>query len=139
MVVECLRIFNLSISSPVIPGFTIMYGILSLMCNWNISPWYLLIASIPPSLMGGFCAIMLATVCHVSDTTTEKDRTMLLAWLQATILGGVVIGTFTGPLIYKTWGFTTVFTTATICCIVALIYSYYCIPETVPNASKVII
>lgn len=114
-----------------------MYAILALMCNWSISPWYLSIPLIPAHIMGGHCAVLLASVCYITDTTGEKDRTMLLAWLQAFSFGGVLLGIFAGPLIYKHYGYAIVFTTAAICCKLALIYTYFCVPETVKDASKV--
>ncbi|XP_012251995.1 proton-coupled folate transporter-like [Athalia rosae] len=117
-------------------GFTTMFVMLSFICNWNISPWYLLIPSIPGFGMGGFCTVILASICHISDTTVEKDRTMLLAQLQASLIFGLLLGVFIGPFIFKYCGYTTVFSTAAICSLLALLYTYFFIQETVKDASK---
>lgn len=116
-----------------------MYAAFSIICSWNMSPWYLLIPSLPAFLLGGTCAVMIGAVCHITDITTEKDRTMLLAWLQAAILVGYVLGIFAGPLIYEKCGYTTVFSTAAICCMVALLYTFFFVAETVQDTSKVIL
>ncbi|XP_046743013.1 proton-coupled folate transporter-like [Diprion similis] len=119
-----------------VAGFTIFYISLALMCNWNMNPWYFLIPSVPASALGGVSAVIIASMCHISDTSGEKDRTMLLAWLQASVFIGVLFGIFTGPLIYKMSGYTAVFSTAAICCTMALLYIYFLVEETVRDTSK---
>ncbi|XP_046480458.1 probable peptidoglycan muropeptide transporter SLC46 isoform X2 [Neodiprion pinetum] len=117
-------------------GFTICYISLTFMCNWNMNPWYFLIPSLPASALGGLSAVIIASMCHIADTSAEKDRTMLLAWLQASVYTGVLFGIFTGPLIFKTSGYTAVFSTAAICCMLALLYIYFFVQETVQDTSK---
>ncbi|XP_046742668.1 tetracycline resistance protein, class D-like [Diprion similis] len=118
-------------------GHTLMFGLLSLICSWDISPWYLVIPSIPGYISGGSGTVILAAMCYVSDTTTQKDRTMLMAWLQGSIFGGVVLGVFGGPIILNNCGYTTVFSIGAMCCATAILLVYFTIPESVKGATKV--
>ncbi|XP_046615096.1 tetracycline resistance protein, class D-like isoform X1 [Neodiprion virginianus] len=117
-------------------GFTLMFGLLSLLCSWDVSPWYLIIPSIPGYILGGSGTVILAAMCYISDTTAEKDRTMLMAWLQASIFGGVVLGVFGGPIIFQNCGYTTVFSIGAMCCASALLIIYFTIPESAKDATE---
>ncbi|XP_046746261.1 tetracycline resistance protein, class D-like [Diprion similis] len=117
-------------------GFTMLHVSHALISIWDMNPWYLVIPSVPAFSFGGVCAIMIAAMCHISDSTTEKERTMLMTWLQASVFLGIILGRFITPLIFNSYGYTAVFGTSAICCIVALIYTFFIVPETVRDASK---
>ncbi|XP_012270846.1 proton-coupled folate transporter-like [Orussus abietinus] len=116
-------------------GFTIMFIIFSFLCNWDIDPWFLLLAYVPPAFCGGFCALILATYCYISDITTDVDRAWQLAWLEASISIGLLLGIFLGPLVYDKFGYSVVFIVATACCITATLYVLFYVPEPVRNQS----
>lgn len=124
-------------NSTVIAGYTLSYFAVSAMCDWDISPWYLLLAWIPSNIVGGMYTILLASVCYTSDVTTEKFRMRQLALLEASVSGGDLLAALIGPLIYEHFGCTNVFRTAAVCCATALLYIYFCLDESVKNVSKV--
>lgn len=107
------------------------------MTNWNIGPWYLLLAYIPNALLGGLCVLVLASLCYITDITNDSERSWHLAWLDALISVGLLIGLVSGPAIFEAYGYTPVFGIATILCIVATLYILFCVPETVQSQSTV--
>ncbi|KAM0729267.1 putative peptidoglycan muropeptide transporter SLC46 [Formica fusca] len=114
-------------------GISLTYLLLSMIANWEIVPWYFLIAYIPMALLGGISVLMLASFCYITDITDNNERAWHLAWLDALISLGVLIGLFSGPAVYETYGYTAVFSVATVLCIVATLYILLFIPETVQS------
>lgn len=98
------------------------------MTIWDINPWFLLIAYIPYACCGGFCIILLGTVCYLSDISNEQERGWQLAWMEALISVGILIGILAGPIIFKIYGYTLVFVIATICCILAGLHICFLVP-----------
>lgn len=108
-----------------------------MMANWEIMPWYFLIAYIPMALLGGISVLMLASFCYITDITDNNERAWHLAWLDAFISLGVLIGLFSGPAVYEAYGYTAVFSIATTLCTVATLYILLFIPETVQSHTSV--
>ncbi|XP_015588758.1 proton-coupled folate transporter-like isoform X2 [Cephus cinctus] len=117
-------------------GFSLKFLILSILCNWTVNPWFMQVAFIPLAILGGSCNLMLASICYISDIVKENDRVWQLAWLNASLLFGIVLGTFTGPVIYKQYGYTAVFGTATLFCTLTLLYVLFYVPESIKNCPK---
>ncbi|KAK2580079.1 hypothetical protein KPH14_012362 [Odynerus spinipes] len=118
-------------------GQSITYCLLLLMTIWDINPWYFLIAYVPSACLGGFCIIILASFCYISDISVENDRAWHLAYLQISISFGFMLGIFTGPLVYKQYGYVSVFSLAAMCVVVAGLYVLLFVPETVQSTSRV--
>lgn len=114
-------------------GISLTYLLLSMMANWEIVPWYFLIAYIPMALLGGISVLMLASFCYITDITDNNERAWHLAWLDALISLGVLIGLLSGPAIYEAYGYTVVFSVATVLCTLATLYILLFIPETVQS------
>lgn len=107
------------------------------MTDKDIAPWYLLLAFIPTALSGGLCILILASLCYITDITDESERSWHLAWLDTLISFGVLIGLFSGPALFDTYGYTAVFSTATVLCIAAILYLLLCVPETIQSQNTV--
>lgn len=110
---------------------------LSIISNWNLSPYFLLLPSIPSALLGGFSTVMLTFYCYVSDISDDRGRAWHLAFVDSSMFAGLLGGLFVGPVLFKHFGYSTVFGTSAICCFVALLYTMFCVPETIHNASNV--
>lgn len=106
------------------------------MANWEVVPWYFLIAYIPMSFLGGISILMLASFCYITDITNNNERAWHLAWLDALISLGLLVGLFFGPIIYETYGYTAVFSVATVLCTIATLYILF-IPETIQSHTSV--
>lgn len=107
------------------------------MANWEITAWYFLLAYIPTAFLGGIGILMLASFCYIIDITDDYERAWHLAWLDAMTSIGLLIGLFSGPVIFDAYGYTTVFGTATVLCAVAILYILIFVPETIHNDSSV--
>ena len=103
----------------------------SILCTMSIDPWFYLLASIPPALVGGFGSIILGTMCFITDTNKNTEQSWHFTWLQATITGGLVVGSFSGPLVFKYFGYAAVFGTACACSSIATLFVLFFVPESV--------
>lgn len=108
-----------------------------MMTNWEIGPWYFLIAYIPMALLGGISVLMLASICYITDISDSNERAWHLAWLDALISVGLLIGLLIGPAIYKVYGYTAVFSIATVLCTMATLYILFFTPETIQSHTSV--
>lgn len=107
------------------------------MADWNVVPWYFLIASIPPALLGGTSVLILASMCYITDITNDNERAWHLACLDALISLGLLIGLLSGPMILDIYGYKAVFSVATVLCILATLYILLFVPETVQRQTSV--
>ncbi|XP_076278681.1 putative peptidoglycan muropeptide transporter SLC46 [Lasioglossum baleicum] len=117
-------------------GITLTHLMFSFMTIWDISPWFLLIAYIPYTCLGGFCIILLGTICYISDISNKKDRAWQLAWMETSIFIGLILGLLVGPIVFRAYGYTSVFWSATVCCIIAGLHICFLTPETISNSSS---
>jgi len=129
-VIELFTIF-------VILGVSLTYILLSVMANWDIVPWYFLIAYIPVALFGGLSVLLLASTCYITDIIDDKERAWHFAFLQALISLGLLIGLLSGSAIFGACGYTAVFSVATVLCILATLYILLFVPETVQSQTSV--
>ncbi|XP_017877468.1 uncharacterized protein LOC108623450 isoform X2 [Ceratina calcarata] len=117
-------------------GISMSSFILSFMTLWDINPWFMLIASLPYTCLGGFCVILLGSICYITDISHEQERGWQLAWMDALIFTGAVTGILAGPVIYQAYGYTAVFVCSTLCCILAGLYVCFLVPETIRNTDS---
>ncbi|XP_012057927.1 PREDICTED: proton-coupled folate transporter-like [Atta cephalotes] len=115
---------------------SLTYILLSVMANWDIVPWYFLIAYIPVALFGGLSVLLLASTCYITDIIDDKERAWHFAFLQALISLGLLIGLLSGSAIFGACGYTAVFSVATVLCILATLYILLFVPETVQNQTS---
>ncbi|XP_076163595.1 putative peptidoglycan muropeptide transporter SLC46 isoform X4 [Ptiloglossa arizonensis] len=118
-------------------GMSLTYFILSFMTVWDTNPWFLLIAYVPSACLGGFCIILLGTICYISDISNEEDRAWQLAWMDALIFIGVIIGILIGPIVFRAYGYTIVFGCANLCCILAGLYICFLVPDTIYSTNLI--
>ena len=95
------------------------------------NPWFFLIASMPPALVGGYYSLILATYCYITDIRKDSGRAWHLTWLQIAISVGQVLGNLAGPAIFKEFGYAAVFATASLSNILATLYVLFTVPESV--------
>lgn len=107
------------------------------MTIWDINPWYFLIAYMPSACFGGLCIILLASFSYISDISLEKDRTWHLAYLEILISLGLIVGIFTGPYIFKLYGYPVALSVAAMSIVFANIYVLFFVHETVQYTSSV--
>ncbi|KAH0953519.1 hypothetical protein HN011_010320 [Eciton burchellii] len=117
-------------------GICLTYLLLCIMAHWEITAWYFLLAYIPTALLGGIGILMLASFCYITDITHDNERAWHLAWLDTLTSTGLLIGLFSGPVIFDAYGYATVFSVATMLCAIAMLYILIFVPETVHSNSS---
>ncbi|KOC63079.1 Proton-coupled folate transporter [Habropoda laboriosa] len=117
-------------------GTSLTYLIVSFISIFDISPWFLLIAYIPYACLGGFCIILLGTICYITDISDEQERGWQLAYMQVLISVGILTGILAGPVIFQAYGYTIVFAITTVCCILASLHIYFLVPDTTYNTDS---
>ncbi|XP_076618594.1 putative peptidoglycan muropeptide transporter SLC46 isoform X1 [Colletes latitarsis] len=118
-------------------SISLMYFILSLMTIWDINPWFLLIAYVPVACLGGFCIVLLGTICYISDISNEQDRSWQLAWMDVLIFVGIITGILIGPIVFEAYGYTVVFGCTSLCCTLAGLYIWLLVPDTIHNRNLI--
>ncbi|KAL7298255.1 hypothetical protein TKK_0009241 [Trichogramma kaykai] len=112
-------------------GYALSYAILALMSNFNLSPYWFLLSSIPGSVLGGFPTICLTFWSYKADITDSQNRAWHLACLETFFFGGFLGGLFVGPYTFRHAGYMVVFLIASASCLSATIYSVFLVPETI--------
>ncbi|KAJ3648217.1 hypothetical protein Zmor_020037 [Zophobas morio] len=97
------------------------------------SPWYSVICTLPVGLSGGIPSLFAAILCHVTDSTSQENRGMKMGVIECTIFLGIVLGTVSSSYIFTFTSYEFVFSLGAICCLVGLIFTIYCIPESIAN------
>ncbi|KAL6261051.1 hypothetical protein P5V15_008577 [Pogonomyrmex californicus] len=110
-------------------SISLTFCMLTLMSNWQIGPWYFLIAYIPFACTGGMTALLLASTCYITDITNENERAWYLAWFDAFCNAGMLIGLISAPAILKASNYVIVFCTAGALCTLMTVCIIF-IPET---------
>ncbi|KAG5896424.1 hypothetical protein JTB14_022503 [Gonioctena quinquepunctata] len=99
----------------------------------STSPWYFLIASIPQMFTGGIPTHMMVCLTYISDVTTEKTRGIRMAFLEASVIIGLFLGNMASSYLLHATNYESVFMVAALCNAASLIYTIFCIPESVEN------
>ncbi|XP_012226554.1 probable peptidoglycan muropeptide transporter SLC46 isoform X2 [Linepithema humile] len=85
--------------------------------------------------LGGLSILMLGSICYITDITDNDERGWHLAWLDASINFGLLFGFLIGPKIFEMYGYSTVFSIATVSCSIAVLYIFL-IPETIQSSNS---
>lgn len=101
---------------------------------YSISPWYYVLASITTALSGGTCALITGVFCYIADVTSEQNRAMKMAIVEAAVFTGLLTGTLSSSFILHWTNAATVFATAAGAVLLGLIYIIFYIEESIqPN------
>ncbi|XP_043289896.1 proton-coupled folate transporter-like [Venturia canescens] len=117
-------------------GSAISFFLWAVLSSMELNPWWYLLASVPPALVGGYSSLILATYCYITDITSERERAWHMTWQQSVIPAGQFLGSFAGPAIYKKFGYVGVFATASAGGAISALYVLIFVPETVAVVSE---
>lgn len=78
-------------------GFTITLILLTCVSFYSdyirpISPWFYTLSYVPQALSGGWCCLLTASLCYITDTTEEGRRAHRLTVVEMIIFLGVLLG-----------------------------------------------
>lgn len=54
--------------------YTLVAVICFLSSQYEVDPWYYILAYIPAALSGGNCALITGVFCYITDVTSEQNR-----------------------------------------------------------------
>ncbi|XP_011496068.1 PREDICTED: proton-coupled folate transporter-like [Ceratosolen solmsi marchali] len=114
-------------------GLILYYATITCLSSIDVNIYWLLLSSIPFSLLGGFPAILLTFFCYTTDISNNQNRAWHLACLDTTMFAGLLAGLFVGPMVFKQYGYIAVFSLSTLLCFLALLYSILFVKETIEN------
>lgn len=118
-------------------GYAVTFILLAILSTLDLNPWYIILCSIPQSILGGMTIIFLATVCYVSDITNDTNRAFYMGLFDGVLGLGFLLGNMIGPYIFKNYGYTAVFSVAACAIMFAVLYTSIIISETVISDDKV--
>ncbi|KAF5308139.1 hypothetical protein FQR65_LT06318 [Abscondita terminalis] len=98
-----------------------------------ISPWFMVLASVPTGMTGGLSATIAATICYIADTTQNKARGIKLYVFEGMIAFATVTATLTCAPALRALGYTAVYSIAFLCAVLAWVYVFFWLPESVQN------
>lgn len=118
--------------------FCVVVSLSALSNNFNINPWLYLLAIIPLTAAGGFPTFTAMIFAYVSDISRPEERSFRASITQAAVLLGSLAGSLSSGQLLKIQSVnsTVIFTISTISTLVAAIYVWVFIQETVNVTSE---
>lgn len=107
------------------------YVLFSILSSCSIDPHWFLVPCTISAIMGGFPAILLTSFCYIADTTDSENRAGRLGILDFVLFGGQLVGYLVGPDIFKQFGYSAVFASSALGCVLGLLYSHFLLRETI--------
>lgn len=122
---------RIKVDNKIFSGYVVNYLSLSIMSSWDLSPYWILLASFSESLLGGRPTIFLTFLCYISDLSRLEDKAWNLALMDTAIYLSLPVGFFIGPYIFKHYGYPVVFGISAGGCLFAVLYLLIVMRETV--------
>ncbi|CAH1100565.1 unnamed protein product [Psylliodes chrysocephalus] len=117
----------------VIAGLFVSVGMFgALICIRNLSPWAFLIATIPSMLTGSLPTYLTVTLAYLNDISTPETRGIRMAVFEAVMVTGMFFGTLSSSYLLYATSYETCFFFATGLIGLSLLYTIFCIPESLP-------
>ncbi|CAH1961524.1 unnamed protein product [Acanthoscelides obtectus] len=116
-------------------GFTLSAILVVIYCFFDkLSPWYLAVCSLPETLTGGFATLFTMIISYMADTSTEDNRAMRMVVFEAVLTVGSLMGAIPSSYVFYLTSYQAIFGIAAICHIIAVVYTWFFVPESVTNA-----
>ncbi|KAK9877565.1 hypothetical protein WA026_018668 [Henosepilachna vigintioctopunctata] len=113
----------------------LQYAMISVICMVpSVSPWFILITSVPLILTGGFAAMLTTFLCYLTDVTNEHNRGTRLGFFEVIFSAGTILGTFLSSYIYEAIGYVGIFLVATGLLLISLGYTIFVLEESMSEA-----
>eukprot|EP00729_Bicosta_minor_P015088 gene15088-26453_t len=103
---------------------------------WSLSLHWLLVANGMSGLTGNFLVMLMAIFASVTDISDRSSRTVLVAKAEGSIFLGAGIGYYLYGQISKNYGFGPLFAIATGINLLAWLFAFFAVAETLPNAQR---
>lgn len=111
--------------------YTLVAVICFLSSQYEVDPWYYILAYIPAALSGGNCALITGVFCYITDVTSEQNRAVKMGVLEAAIFGGLLFGILSSSYILRWTNAITVFAIASGAIFLGILYIIFYIEESI--------
>ncbi|EDW02470.1 proton-coupled folate transporter [Drosophila grimshawi] len=125
----------LTVFTGYVAGATILTAIAEVTTFQNISPWWFLLPSVPSILSGGTCALITGVYCYISDVAKER-KALRMVLNEASVCIGMMVGNVASGYIYAATGEVVLFAIAAGLMLLALLYVYFLVPESLPEENR---
>ncbi|KAB0804710.1 hypothetical protein PPYR_01680 [Photinus pyralis] len=115
-------------------GFVCAYAIITAISLFEmLSPWFLLLASIPICLTGGFPSFLAVSICHLTETTHIVKRGFRMGIFEAVITIAGLLGATASSFVFHAYGYFTLYYITASCIVTAWIIVMIFVQESNPN------
>lgn len=102
-----------------------------------VNPWFYLLPYIPVSICGGTCALITGVFSYLTDVTTQDNRPIRMAYLEASIYVGLLFGFLSSSYILQLTSPTIVFGISGIACFVSVLYVSFFVKESIQQDESI--
>ncbi|ENN78722.1 hypothetical protein HUJ04_002793 [Dendroctonus ponderosae] len=99
----------------------------------TLTPWFMLVISVPIILTGGGVSFLTVVSAYLSDSTTPEERGLRMGILDVVMALASLIGNTSSSYILIATNYFIVYCIATACQLVALGYAIFFVPESLPE------
>ncbi|XP_066249962.1 probable peptidoglycan muropeptide transporter SLC46 [Euwallacea similis] len=99
----------------------------------TISPWYMMLCSVPVILTGGGGSLLTVMFAYLTDVTSGQNRGFRMGMFEAVMAMAVLLGSASSSYIYNATNYVIIYAIASLSSLLALAHALYFIPESLPN------
>lgn len=103
----------------------------------SVNPWFYLLPSIPISLCGGNCALITGIFSYLTDVTTQEDRPIRMAYLEASLYIGLLLGSISSSFILMLTSPVIVFGISGVATFLGVLYVLFFVKESIQQDESV--
>ncbi|XP_030747837.1 proton-coupled folate transporter-like [Sitophilus oryzae] len=96
----------------------------------NLTPWFLLVLSLPVLITGGSATFMTVLSAYLTDSTTKEERGFRMGLFDVVMTSAVLIGNTASSYVLAATSYVMVYCIAAVCHIIALIFTTLFIAES---------
>lgn len=102
-----------------------------------VNPWFYLLPFVPICLCGGNCALITGTFSYLTDVTTQEDRPIRMAYLEASIYVGLLFGSLSSSYILMLTSPIVVFGISAIASLLGVLYVLFFVKESIQQDESI--
>ncbi|RXG53047.1 Solute carrier family 46 member 3 [Armadillidium vulgare] len=97
---------------------------------WWLNPAHILVSSVPRALTGGSKSFMMVCYSYITDISSDDSRTTRIAFLDVMFMAGPPMAYFLSDILFKTVGYTGVYSISSVMLLFCIIYTIFILKET---------
>lgn len=102
-----------------------------------VNPWFYLLPYLPVSMCGGTCGLITGVFSYIADVTTKSDRPTRMAYLEASLYVGLLLGSISSSYLLSLTSATILFGIASTASFVGVLYVIVFVKESIQQDESV--